>query len=191
MTNFIAFYIYQFRSGILVLFYFLITLPNQRPLAIICFALILLLTVMTIVDLHLLLFFCCFYNQFLIINYRNIAFNEMLVEDPTFFFKMSIFPDPKYYSNNIPYILKWYHYSRISTLIIALFIVFVVWINIFNCWNKNIIALVFFINEAEIDPNDIYFTWVNQIFSSIPAFYKVFLGVNIILAFNLDWLLFL
>lgn len=83
------------------LFTFLIAPPNQSLLAIRSFALILLLTVITIADFCLL--FLAYYSlrQFLLINQRGIVFNEILVEDLTPLLNSSNFFGLTYLSNDI------------------------------------------------------------------------------------------
>lgn len=75
--------------------------------------------------------------------------------------------------------MKHFYCSRISTFIIALFIVFVAWINKFDYWENNIVALAFFIKRAKINFDNVYSTWLNQTFASIPTFYNTLLNANI------------
>lgn len=107
--------------------------PNRRPLAISRFASILLLTVITIADPHLLLLSFCSLSRFSLISQRGVAFNGMLVEDSTSLFKSSIFPGPRYRSSDIPCTLRRCHCSRTSTPITTSSIVFAARINIFDC----------------------------------------------------------
>lgn len=166
---------------------FLITFPNLKLLAIIYYASILLYSVIIFTDFCLLLFSYYFYYRFSLISHYSVAFNGILVKNSTFPFKRSIFFGSRYYFNDIPYTLRQCHCSRTSTFITASFIVFAAQINIFDCWSKTLIALAFFINKTEIDPDGAYFIRVNRIFNSILALYRVLLNTDIILAFDLNW----
>lgn len=150
---------------------FLIAPPNRRPLAIIRYASISLLTVIKIAGPRSLLFSCCSQSRFLLISHRGIALNGMPVEDLTSLFKSFIFPGPRYRSNDILCTFRRCHCSRTSTPITASSIVFAAWINIFDCWGNSIVASAFSVSRAEIDSDGAYFTRVNRIFGSIPAFY--------------------
>lgn len=102
VTNFTSFHANQSRSGTQYFSTFLMAFPNRGPLAVSRFALISLLTVITIADSRLLPLSSYSLRHFLLMSQHNIVFNRILVKDSTFLLNSSNFSRLRYLSNYIP-----------------------------------------------------------------------------------------
>ena len=141
---------------------------------------------MTIAEPHLLIFSCCSLCRSSLTSHYGVVFNEMSVKDSTSLLKTSMFPCPRYRSNDILCTFRQCHCSGTSTPITASSIAFATRIIIFVYWGNSIVASACSLRRAEIDHNDAYFTRINRIFGSTPAFYKALLSARIISTSDLN-----
>ena len=152
--------------------HFLIASPNLRTLAISPLASILILTVMTIAERHLMLFSWCSFSRSSLTSHRGFVLNEMPVEDFTSLLKSSMFLCLRYCYNDIPCTFKRCYYSSISIPITASSIAFDAWINIFDRWGNSIVASALSRKRADEDPNSGYFILINHILGATLTFCK-------------------
>lgn len=124
---------------------------------------LLLFTVITIAEPHLLLDSYYSLRWFLLISHGGIDLNWITIGDLTFLLSRSIFPSPKYYSNNIPWTLSRCQYSRTSMPTTTGSTTLAAQINKFDRRGINSSASAFSVKSAEITPDGACQTRTNRI----------------------------
>lgn len=111
----------------------------------------------------------------------------MPIDDSTPRYINSIFLSPKYYSSDIPCILRCYQCFSTSTPTIATSIVFAAQITTYNNWEINNPTLTSYLRSVDTTRNGIYLIQEKCISDLFPAFCNALFNTNIRSAFDICW----